>query len=94
MDDHKQMILDFAAVAAEAAAVSSAALAGDLDEARFRANLLAAKADIVGHSKVATAAADLVLALGPAGTEPQSGYGVILIRIADELDAVAPKNIP
>jgi hypothetical protein len=88
------MVLDFAAVAAEAVAVSNAALAGDLDEARFRADLLAAKADIAGLSKVATAAADLVLALGPAGTEPRSGYGVNLVRVADELDAVAPMKIP
>jgi len=92
MDDHEQMILDFAAVVAEAAAVSNAALAGDLDEARFRANLLASRADNAGLSKVAAAAADLVLTFGPAGTEPRSGYGANLIRVADELDAAAPRR--
>jgi hypothetical protein len=94
MDDYEQVVFDFATVTAEAVAISDAVLAGDLNEVRFRANLLVVAADIAGLSKVAAAAADLVLTLGPAGTQPQSGYGANLIRVADELDAVSLKKIP
>lgn len=41
-------ILDVANLVREAAAMNDAALAADLDEARFRAQLIAARADEAG----------------------------------------------
>jgi hypothetical protein len=86
MDSRKNHILDVAALVQEAAAMGDAALALDLDEARFRAQLIAAKADEAGYVDLALAAAHLVVVLGPVGTTPSPGYGAGVLRVANELD--------
>jgi hypothetical protein len=59
-----------------------------MDEARFRAQLIVAKADAAGHLDLVLAAAHLVHILGPAGTTPLPGYGADMLRIANELDRI------
>ena len=81
-------ILEVAEVVSEAAATNEAALAGDFDEARFRARLTASKASEAGLDSVALAAAQLVDVLGPVGSAPSPGLGAAMVRIADELEAV------
>jgi hypothetical protein len=88
MGANEQSVLSFARVVLEATALSEAALAGDLEEARFRTHLLVAKADSAGFAGVARAAAALLESLGPPGESPRLGYGVGMLRIADELDSV------
>lgn len=68
--------------------MGDAALALDLDEARFRAQLIAARADEAGYVDLALAAAHLVITLGPVGAVPSSGYGAGMLRVANELDAL------
>jgi len=81
-------ILDVAILVREAAAMNDAALAQDLDESRFRAQLIAARADEAGYVDLALAAAHLVLILGSPGTTPSPGYGAGMLRVADEVDAL------
>jgi hypothetical protein len=88
MDFRENHILHIAELVREAAAMNEAALASDLDEARFRAHLIATRADEAGHVDLALAAAHLVVVLGPAGTAPSPGYGAGMLRIANELDAL------
>ena len=86
MDSREHYILDVAVLVREAAAMGDAALASDLDEARFRAQLIAAKADDAGYVDLALAAAHLVVIFGPVGTTPSPGYGAGILRVANELD--------
>jgi len=88
MESRESPILDVAVLVNEAAAMGDAALAKDMDEARFRAQLIAAKADLAGYVDLAIAAAHLVAVLGPVGTTPGPGYGAGILRVADELDAL------
>jgi hypothetical protein len=88
MDSRESHILDVAVLVREAADMNDAALALDLDEARFRAQLIAAKADDLGYVDLALAAAHLVVILGPVATMPLPGYGAGMLRVADELDAL------
>ncbi|PWF66183.1 hypothetical protein CBX98_25265, partial [Vibrio sp. T9] len=81
-------ILDVAVLVRDAAGMNDAALALDLDEARFRAQLIAAKADVAGYVDLALAAAHLVVVLGPVGTAPSPGYGAGMLRVAEELGAL------
>lgn len=71
-----------------ATALGDAALAGDFDEARFLAELLARKATRAGYADVALAAARLSEELGPPGTVPTGYYGASILRIANRLDAI------
>lgn len=59
----------------DAAAMGDAALAGDFDEARFRTQIIAAKADAGVHVDLIIAAAHLVVTPGPPGSLPGDGYG-------------------
>lgn len=86
MDSRETYILDVAVLVREAAAMGDAALAMDLDEARFRAQLIAANADDAGYVDLALAAAHLVVIFGPVGTTPSPGYGTGILRVANELD--------
>jgi hypothetical protein len=90
MGNYERSVLNFAAVAQEAGAVSTAVLAGDIDEARFRTHLLVARADVAGLDGVAVAAGELLVTLGPPRTPPGVGFGAIILRLADELDAATP----
>lgn len=84
----EELILSVAALVRDAAHMGDAALAGDFDEARFRAQLIAAKADVGGHIDLALAAAHLVMVLGAPGSLPGDGYGAGILRVAHELDRI------
>lgn len=81
-------IPDVAVLVREAAAINDDALALDFDGARFGSQLIAAKADHLGHVDLAIAAAHLAVILGPVGTTPPPGYGAGMLRVANELDAL------
>lgn len=93
MDAHEQSILILAEIVRDSHAMNEAALARDLDEARFLAVLVASKAEAAGMGDVALAADDLVVMLGPMGSEPNSDYGTAILRVANELDAVALTSV-
>ena len=86
--DKKESLLAVAEIVRDSAAMNDAALAGDFDEARFRAELIAGKADAQGYVDLALAAGHLVTVLGPVGTVPKSGYGAGMLRIANELNRI------
>jgi hypothetical protein len=88
MDAREESTLAVAEIVRDSAAMNDAALAGDMDEARFRAQLIVAKADAAGYLDLILAAADLVHTLGPVGTTPLPGYGAGMLRIANELDRI------
>jgi hypothetical protein len=72
----------------DAKAAGEAALLRDFDEARFRTQQLVTTAYGLGLAPLAVAAALLGASLGPAGSPPKADYGVGMLRLADELDAV------
>ncbi|WP_090177340.1 hypothetical protein [Luteibacter sp. UNC138MFCol5.1] len=80
--------LTIAEIVRDAVAAGDAALARDFEEARFRTQLAAAKADRAGLAGVAFAAALLLEALGDPGSIPEPGYGEAMNRLAIALDAV------
>lgn len=84
----EESILSVAALVRDAADTGDAALAGDFDGARFRAQLIAAKADAGGHVDLALAAAHLLMVLGAPGSRPGDGYGAGILRVAHELDRI------
>jgi len=84
-EDH---ILAVAEIVRDAVAMNDAGLAGDFDEARFRAQLIVAKAHEAGFHDVVIAAAHLLKVLGPVASVPREGYGSGMLRVADELDKV------
>jgi hypothetical protein len=88
MDSRERHILDVAVLVREAAAMGEAALSKDMDEARFRAQLIAAMADDAGYVDLALAAAHMVVILGPVATTPLPGYGAGILRVAGELEAL------
>jgi len=88
MHPDEETILAVAEIVRDSAAMNDAALAGDFDEARFRAQLIVAKADAGGHLDLVLAAAHLLHILGPTGTTPLPGYGAGMLRIANELDRI------
>lgn len=82
-DEHR--VLTIAEILSESAAMTEAALARDFDEARFRAQLIVAKADAAGLVDAVLAAALVLKTLGPTDTVPTAGYGAGMLRIEDEL---------
>lgn len=93
MDSREHRILNVADLVREAAAMNDATLALDFDEARFRAQLIAARADEAGHFNLALAAAHLVVILGPVGTAPSPGYGARMLYLANELDTLGLESL-
>jgi hypothetical protein len=85
---NEETVLAVAEIVRDSAAMNQAALAGDLDEARFLAVLVASKAEAAGFAHVALAADDLVVILGPLGSEPNSDFGAAMLRVANELDRI------
>jgi 4-phytase/acid phosphatase len=81
----EEAILQFAQLSADAIAMNDAALADDLDEARFRAGLILSAAQGIGLLDVAEAAEDVVVLLRPPGNEPIPGYGHAMLRLAKAL---------
>lgn len=88
MNAAEEFTLTVAEIVREAADMGDAALAGDFDEARFRATLIIALADAAGLNDVALAAARALDKLGATGEKPKSGYGAAILSLADRLDAV------
>ena len=70
----------------DAVAMNEAAVAGDLDESRFRARRIASLAAPEGFDGIAEAAYKLGRLLGPPGSEPQPGYGAAMVAISNEID--------
>lgn len=88
MDAREAQILTIAEIVHESAAMNDAALAVDFDEARFRAQLVVAKADAAGLVDVVLAAARVLDRLGPVGTQPVGGYGEAMLALAGKLDDI------
>jgi len=88
MNPQADPILRVAEIVEEAAAVNAAVLSGDYDEARFRAQLVVAKADAAGHQDVMLAGAFVVDRLGPVGSVPRGGFAAGMLRVAEALDAI------
>ena len=88
MDADEESILAVAEIVRDSVAMNDAALAGDFDEARFRAQLIVGKAHAGGHIDLVLAAGHLLTILGPIGTTPGPGYGAGMLRIANELDRI------
>ncbi len=86
-------LVEFVEMTLEARACSVAILANDFDEARFRATLVAAKAETFRQDEVAIEAAAAVRTMGPLGTEPGSGYGIHMLAMAKALDAIKPEGL-
>jgi hypothetical protein len=89
MDPATESLLAVAEIVRDSAAMNEAVLAGDYDEARFRAQLVVAKADAAGHQDVVLAAAFVVDRLGPLGSVPRAGFAAGMLRIAEALDAIS-----
>jgi 4-phytase / acid phosphatase len=75
-------ILRLAQLNSEAMAMNDAALADDLDEARFRAHRIFGSALALGLSDIADVAAEVERLLGGVGTTPLPGYGHAMLRLA------------
>jgi hypothetical protein len=88
MHPDEDAILSVAEIVRDSAAMGDAALAGDFEEVRFRAELIAGKVDAGGYIDLVLAAAHLLTILGPFGTPPSPGYGAGILRIANELDRI------
>lgn len=78
----QEAALRFAQLNVEAMAMNDAALADDLDEARFRAHLIRTSAREMGLTRVLEVAEDVIVLLRPVGTEPLPGYGHAMLRLA------------
>lgn len=88
MMPNEEAVLIIAHIVRDVAAMNNASLAGDFDEARFRAELIVGKADAAGLAHVMLAAARVVDQLGPIGSVPKPGYGEGMLAIANALDEV------
>ncbi|MGY3228936.1 hypothetical protein ACVWWJ_000420 [Luteibacter sp. HA06] len=82
----EKAVLGVAALNLESIALGEAALLGDLNEARFRASLLATQATELGFDVIGVAAADVCVALGPVDSEPAPGYGAAMFRLGVLMD--------
>jgi hypothetical protein len=88
MDERTEIIMVAAELACNAAAMSEAAIAGDFDEARFRAQLIASVANSAGLRGVSMAAMVAIRQLGEYGMPPNNGYGAAILLLADRLEAI------
>jgi len=84
----EQAILEIAGLIVDGVAVSEALLAGDLEEARFRAHMVADHASLHGLPRVEAKAFEVVRLLGEANHPPQSGYAEAVMDLSEELDRV------
>lgn len=82
-------VLTVAEIVRDSAAMNEAALAGDFDEARFRAHVISSKARELSLRGVALAASHLIDILGKPAREPNAGVGAAMVWLADELDKVS-----
>ncbi|MGF6493942.1 hypothetical protein ABIE56_002127 [Luteibacter sp. 621] len=85
MESRTEQLLMLAELSMDAKAMNDAALADDLDEARFRVRLIVARAQEGGLELVAEAAEDIAVLLRDSGMEPLPGYGHAMLRLAKVL---------
>lgn len=83
---NENAVLMIAHISRDSVAMNEAALAGDFDEARFRAQLIRRKAESARLDHVMRAAARVSDRLGPIGSVPRSGYGGAMLAVATALD--------
>lgn len=88
MNPVEESVLAVAEIVRDSTAMNEAVLAGDYDEARFRAQLVVAKADAAGHRDVMLAGAFVMDRLGPVGSVPRGGFAAGMLRVAEALDAI------
>lgn len=81
--EHRLMLI--VELTVEAAAMNDAALAGDLEEARFRAQRIVSRARAETLCAVADAAQEVVSRLGTSGSAPRPGYGAAMLGLAQAL---------
>lgn len=74
-----------AGLAGEALALSDAATDGDMDEARFRAHVLASGLGTASYALASIAAARVIVILGSPGCDPAPGLGQALVELIDQL---------
>lgn len=79
-------LLTRAGLALDATALGRAVLAGDFDEARFRARLILRYASLSELSAVGDATQAVLHALGRPGSAPSSGIGGALIQLSQAID--------
>jgi|GEM_PF-4514212 len=72
-------------LAADATAIGHAVLEGDLEEARFRAQLLRIQAEDLGLGEAANAALRVMLLLPVDHCRPERGIGLAVLRLCDSL---------
>lgn len=84
-------VLALADLANDALALNKAALAGDYDEARFRAQMITEKALTAGYDALASAASTTHRSLGAVGTTPEAGFGYGILNIADQISRLIGK---
>jgi hypothetical protein len=84
----EQAILEIAGLIVDGVAVSEALIAGDLQEARFRAHMVADHASIHGLPRVEAIAFEVVRLLGEGNRPPLPGYAEAIDDLSEELDRV------
>jgi hypothetical protein len=82
----EEAILEVAALIVDGVAVSEALLAGDIVEARFRAQMVANYANAHGMHAVQTAAVKVVRLLGDGSHPPLPGYAQAVLDLSEALD--------
>lgn len=87
-----EKVLTLADLANDALALNKAALAGDYDEARFRAQMITEKAMTAGYDALASAAATAHRSLGAVGTTPEAGFGYGILNIAEQIGALVERQ--
>lgn len=80
--------MPLAKLALEAVAMNEAALRGDMDEARFRVELIASRAYATGHLELASMAERTSRILGPRGTVPGAGHGHGMLAVTHIIGAL------
>jgi len=69
--------------------MTEAIITQDWDEARFRCQLIAGHAAEAGFTAAGLAAVAMRASLGVFGSQPGHGYGNAMLKLADEVDALA-----
>lgn len=97
MTNNEDAILQHAEIIVDAVALGQAMLDGDLQEARFRARLIATNADIAGLSDVGRAVGRVVDLLGRGSTAPRPGCGQAIEALSvaiDQASSLSPSCQP
>jgi len=82
----KRKVLDMEGLPTVAVVIGNALLEGDLEEARFRAQLLELAAEAGQFERLRKAAVSLIADLGPPGSDTDPLISCSLLRVAEELE--------